>query len=157
MPSSILFQHIQASLIRLAPPNCTTRCMQHPVLLSGQFGMHAWTGKPGKTQMNFATGDVGCEGIALVPVLDLLDHSPAAHVAWHTGASGTDPFQFITHSGAQQVRLFTLALNRPLHGGMCLLSCNRSVLLQRLCQLLHALMTPRSALSWDDAGVENLK
>lgn len=50
-------------------------------------------------------GGVGREGIALVPVLDMLDHSPAAHVAWHTGPAGTNSFQFITHSGAKQVLL----------------------------------------------------
>ena len=54
------------------------------------------------------TGLVGCaggmgkEGIALVPVLDMLDHSPAVHVAWHTGPTGTDDFQFITHTATEQ-------------------------------------------------------
>ena len=54
-------------------------------------------------------GGVGQAGIALVPVLDLLDHSPAAHVAWHTGACGTEPFQFILRSGAKEARHRRLA------------------------------------------------
>ena len=45
---------------------------------------------------------MGKEGIALIPVLDLLDHSPAAHVSWHTGALGNESFQFITYSGVKQ-------------------------------------------------------
>ena len=38
------------------------------------------------------------EGIALVPFADMLDHSHDRHMAWHTGASGKDPFTFISHT-----------------------------------------------------------
>ena len=47
---------------------------------------HAWAGGPGQ------------EGIALIPVGDMLDHSHGRHMAWHTGAAGTEPFTFITHT-----------------------------------------------------------
>ncbi|GFH11636.1 uncharacterized protein HaLaN_07168 [Haematococcus lacustris] len=34
--------------------------------------------------------------VALVPVLDMIDHSPAMEVVWHTGALGDEPFQYTT-------------------------------------------------------------
>eukprot|EP00955_Chlamydomonas_euryale_P013439 144864-Chlamydomonas_euryale.AAC.8 len=33
--------------------------------------------------------------VALVPVLDMIDHSPDAEVVWHTGPDGSGPFQFV--------------------------------------------------------------
>ncbi|KAL6761322.1 hypothetical protein V8C86DRAFT_881423 [Haematococcus lacustris] len=34
--------------------------------------------------------------VAMVPVLDMIDHSPAMEVVWHTGALGDEPFQYTT-------------------------------------------------------------
>eukprot|EP00884_Botryococcus_braunii_P021114 jgi/Botrbrau1/7687/Bobra.0159s0125.1 len=34
--------------------------------------------------------------LALVPLVDMLDHSPAFHVVWHTGPSSTEAFHFVT-------------------------------------------------------------
>lgn len=50
-------------------------------------------------------GDVDEEGIALIPVLDMLDHHPSRHVAWHTGPTGKDNLQFITQHIIEQVLL----------------------------------------------------
>ena len=74
---------------------------------------------------------MGRESIALVPVLDMLDHSPAAHVAWHSGPTGTENFQFITHSATKQATSYLL-LRCP---------CNRSsfkgvLLIQGLMDLM---------------------
>lgn len=43
------------------------------------------------------------ESIALIPVLDMLDHNPHQHVAWHTGSTGQDNFQFLTKSAIKKV------------------------------------------------------
>lgn len=48
-------------------------------------------------------GDAETEGIALIPVLDLLNHNPAQHVAWHTGLSKGDNFQFLTKTAIKMV------------------------------------------------------
>lgn len=32
--------------------------------------------------------------VALVPVLDMIDHSPDVEVVWHTGPDGAEDFQF---------------------------------------------------------------
>ncbi|KAK9916904.1 hypothetical protein WJX75_008596 [Coccomyxa subellipsoidea] len=42
------------------------------------------------------------ESIALIPVLDMLDHNPHQHVAWHTGSTGQDNFQFFTKSAIKK-------------------------------------------------------
>lgn len=41
--------------------------------------------------------------IALIPVLDMLDHNPQQHVAWHTGRQGKDNFHFLTKSALKKV------------------------------------------------------
>ncbi|CAL8466995.1 g6531 [Coccomyxa elongata] len=43
-------------------------------------------------------GDAQEASIALIPVLDMLDHNPQQHVAWHTGRQGKDNFHFLTKS-----------------------------------------------------------
>ncbi|KAG1666307.1 hypothetical protein FOA52_004788 [Chlamydomonas sp. UWO 241] len=47
---------------------------------SRSFTVHALRGRSGV--------------VALVPVLDMIDHSPDVEVVWHTGPDGSSPFQF---------------------------------------------------------------
>lgn len=42
--------------------------------------------------------------VALVPVLDMIDHSPARDVVWHTGMDGTEHFQFVPLQAVPRVR-----------------------------------------------------
>ncbi len=42
--------------------------------------------------------------VAMVPVLDMIDHSPDVEVVWHTGRDGTEPFQFMPLSAVNKVR-----------------------------------------------------
>lgn len=42
--------------------------------------------------------------VALVPVIDMLDHNPAHRVSWTTGSEGDQGFQLVTHSGVAKVR-----------------------------------------------------
>ena len=41
--------------------------------------------------------------VALVPVLDMIDHSPDVEVVWHTGPDGSEDFQFATLTPVKQV------------------------------------------------------
>lgn len=34
--------------------------------------------------------------VALVPVLDMIDHAPGVEAAWHTGRDGASDFTFVT-------------------------------------------------------------
>lgn len=148
MPISIL-RHAWMSLI--PDPHALLSwikpCIEH---CASSHHLARWhgQGKPGKIPNAMfgivsclctciCTGGVGQVGIALVPVLDLLDHSPAAHVAWHTGASGTEPFQFITHSGARKVCALVWHW-MPLATACACYPGNEAALLQRRCQPLHA-------------------
>ncbi|BDA40695.1 probable actin-histidine N-methyltransferase at N-terminal half [Coccomyxa sp. Obi] len=47
-------------------------------------------------------GDAQEASIALIPVLDMLDHNSQQHVAWHTGSQGKDNFQFLTKSAIKK-------------------------------------------------------
>ena len=60
-------------------------------------------------------GGPGKEGIALIPVADMLDHSHERHMAWHTGPDGTEPFNFITHTPINKAR----SLLAYTHRGPC--------------------------------------
>jgi hypothetical protein len=46
--------------------------------------------------------------VALVPVLDMIDHSPHADVVWHTGRDGNEPFQFMPLLPAPKVSITLL-------------------------------------------------
>lgn len=41
--------------------------------------------------------------VAMVPVLDMIDHSPSIEVVWHTGMDGSEPFQFVPLAAVPQV------------------------------------------------------
>jgi hypothetical protein len=41
--------------------------------------------------------------VAMVPVLDMIDHSSEREVVWHTGMEGTDDFQFVSLQGVPKV------------------------------------------------------
>ena len=50
------------------------------------------------------TGKDGAKMVALVPVIDMLDHNPEHRVSWTTGSKGDQAFQLVTHSGVARVR-----------------------------------------------------
>lgn len=45
----------------------------------------------------------GSSVVALVPVLDMTNHSPEAEVVWHTGPDGKEDFQFVTLTSVPKV------------------------------------------------------
>jgi len=45
--------------------------------------------------------------VAMVPVLDMIDHSPEREVVWHTGMEGTDDFQFVSLQGVPKGLVMT--------------------------------------------------
>ncbi len=64
-------------------------------------------------RIKFVIVDAGAarkEGIALIPVLDMLDHNPQQHVAWHTGNTGEENFRFLTKSAIRKVMLSKFVL-----------------------------------------------
>ena len=48
-------------------------------------------------------GRHGARIVALVPVIDMLDHAPGHRISWTTGAEGDQDFQLVTHSGVAAV------------------------------------------------------
>lgn len=64
-------------------------------------------------------GGPGKEGIALLPVGDMLDHCHDRHMAWHTGADGKSPFTFITHHPISKARKSSLCLMVKSGLGVC--------------------------------------
>lgn len=57
-------------------------------------------------------GGPGKEGIALIPVADMLDHGHERHMSWHTGPDGTEPFNFITHTPIRKARSLLANIDR---------------------------------------------
>lgn len=44
--------------------------------------------------------------VAMVPVLDMIDHSSEREVVWHTGMDGSEGFQFVSLNQVQKVSVF---------------------------------------------------
>ena len=82
----------------VAPPTEVTEACNIICAFFVQF-KHEWL----KRWTVLPVGAVGQPGLALLPIGDLLDHDPGHHVAWHTGASGTDAFHFVTYTPVKQV------------------------------------------------------
>jgi hypothetical protein len=53
------------------------------------------------TVKRMADGSTGV--VAMVPILDMIDHSPSMEVVWHTGPQGDEDFQFAPLCDVPQV------------------------------------------------------